>query len=155
MELAKSISTAKRVYLIGNGGSAANAMHIANDLFSVGIKAEALTNVATITAIANDYSYEEVFSRQIRIVGEPGDLLIALSGSGRSPNIIAGIAAAEEIGMETWAIVGMFSKPMPAAALIAKSYICKGVDMQDAENIQLEIGHDVLRWLRRSAKAVA
>lgn len=122
-----------RVYLVGNGGSYANAVHICNDLLACGVKAYTL-DPATLTASANDYGYETVFSRWISTVGEPGDLLIALSGSGKSPNILAAIRAAEFCGMEVFRIFGRE----------------KGQDMQKAEEYQLEIGHEVMKWLKKN-----
>ena len=87
-----------RVFICGNGGSAANAIHISND-FSYGINpdgkaldVEALTaNTAIISCLANDTSYEYVFSNQLRSKAKKGDLLIALSGSGNSENIISAV----------------------------------------------------------------
>src|SRR5687767_1570316 len=109
LKLAKAIKKANRVYLCGNGGSAANAIHIANDLISCGVRAQALTgDIATFSAIANDFDYESVFSRQLECLGSPGDLLLALSGSGRSPNILKAIQAAKDQGMTSFAIVGEF-----------------------------------------------
>lgn len=129
--LADLIRAAKRVYLIGNGGSFANAAHIANDLLACGVKAHTL-DAATLTASANDYGYETVFERWIRVVGESGDLLIALSGSGKSENILRACDAAQELGMEVWPEFGAR----------------KGLDMQQAEEAQLKIGHDYLRCSR-------
>ena len=151
MRLAKAIKKAKRVYICGNGGSAANALHIANDLISCGIKAQALTgDVATLTAVANDFRYEEVFSRQLDVLAESGDLLVALSGSGRSANILGGIESARRRGAKTFAIVGEFNVDCPAAVL-ADDCIRWGKDMQDAEEKQLYLGHKALRWLRNSS----
>lgn len=131
MSLADSIRSAKRVYIIGNGGSAANAIHIANDLLSEGIRAHALTaDISTITALANDFGYENVFSAQIAIYGEAGDLLIALSGSGKSPNILRAIETADAIGMDVERIFG------------------NGLTMQEAEQEQLRLGHEAMLWLR-------
>jgi D-sedoheptulose 7-phosphate isomerase len=131
LDLAKAIRKAKRTYLCGNGGSAANATHIANDLISVGVRAHSLTaDVATLTAIANDYSYDDVFSRQLMVFAEAGDLLIALSGSGQSRNILEAIDEAHHIGMTVWPIFG------------------HGMKMQRAEEHQLEIGHEAMLWLK-------
>jgi D-sedoheptulose 7-phosphate isomerase len=150
LKLAKAIKKAKRVYICGNGGSAANAIHIANDLISCGVKAHALTgDVATLTAIANDFDYESIFSRQLEALGSDGDLLVALSGSGRSANILKAIQAAQEIGMSTWAIVGAYNADIPAANL-ADNCTKWGADMQEAEEKQLYLGHKVMRWLKNS-----
>lgn len=150
MKLAKAIKKANRVFICGNGGSAANAIHIANDLISCGIKAQALTgDIATLTAIANDFSYTEIFSRQLKTLGSFGDLLVCLSGSGRSANILSALQAATEIGISSWAILGSYNVSMPAEAL-AKHVIKWGRDMQEAEEKQLYIGHRVMKWLKSS-----
>lgn len=150
MKLAKAIRKAKRVWIIGNGGSAANAIHIANDLIACGIKAQALSaDVATVTAIANDHSYAEIFARQISALAEPGDLLVALSGSGRSANIMRALAAAKDCGVHSFAVVGEFNEDCPAA-VVADECIRWGKDMQEAEEKQLYLGHKVMRWLKDS-----
>ena len=150
MKLAKAIKKAKRVYLIGNGGSAANALHIANDLVACGIKAHALPGeIATVTASANDYSYDDAFSKVLETYGEPGDLLIVLSGSGKSPNVLKAMAVAKEKGMKSFAIVGAFNTDCPAA-VVADNCIRWGKDMQDAEERQLYLGHKVMKWLKAS-----
>ena len=118
----------RRVYIVGNGGSFANAAHIANDLLSVGIRAYTMDS-ATLTAFANDYGYENAFALWLRVVAESGDTLIALSGSGKSPNILNAIAEAEKIGMRVERVFG-------SAA---------GLDMQAAEEAQLALGHEIMR----------
>ena len=131
---AERIRKARRVYLIGNGGSFANAMHIANDLIGCGIKAYTI-DPATLTAMANDFGYEITFSRWISTVGEEGDLLIALSGSGTSSNITKAIEIAKIKGMD-WVLVTRF---------------LKGMDMQESEEEQIKLGHDLMRELRSCA----
>jgi len=145
MELADAIRKAKRVYLIGNGGSYANAVHICNDLLACGVKAYTL-DPATLTASANDYGYDTVFVRWIATVGDPADLLIALSGSGRSSNIVKAVRQAKHIGMATWALVG---QEYGAGEIADKMMLC-GTDMQSAEEHQLRIGHEVMRCLKSS-----
>ena len=111
----------------------ANSVHLANDLLACGIKAYTL-DPATLTASANDFGYETVFARWLRVVGEPGDLLIALSGSGKSPNILNAVIAAGELGMMVHCIFGNE----------------RGEDMQQAEEMQLVIGHEIWRSLRKN-----
>lgn len=148
MKLAEDIKAAKRVYLAGNGGSAANAIHIANDLVSCGVRAQALTaDVATLTAIANDFGYEHVFSRQLDVFGERGDLLVVLSGSGRSPNVLNALRRAKEIGIKNWGLFGAWNGLHEMAGL-ADNCVVFGKDMQEAEDHQLKVGHEVLRWLK-------
>lgn len=147
MSLLDAVKKAKRVYLIGNGGSAANAIHIANDLISVGIKAHSLTaDVATLTAIANDFGYEIVFSRQIEVLGEPGDLLIALSGSGRSKNINLAMVVAMAIDMDVVLLKGAFGSHIVPWAV--PTIIEHGATMQEAEEYQLKLGHEVMLALK-------
>ena len=125
------VRSAGKVLIIGNGGSYANAIHVANDLTSVGIKAFTV-DPATLTAAANDYGWYQGFVRWIKTVGERGDLLIALSGSGKSPNILMACEEAERIGMDVYRLFG--------AEL--------GQDMQIAEEHQLRVGHELMRGLR-------
>lgn len=147
---ARLIRDAGRVYACGNGGSAANAIHLCNDLISVGIKAHALTgDIATLSAIANDYGYDMVFDRQLRVFAEPGDLLICLSGSGKSVNIIKAIERAKAKGMTTLSIIGAYNNPPPTAATNSHYCIRKGSDMQRAEEYQLLWGHSMMRQLRK------
>ena len=146
MRLAKAILKAKRVYLIGNGGSAANASHFANDLVACGVKAHALTDVATLTATYNDYSYGAAFSVQVKVFAEPGDLLIAMSGSGMSPNIVSALATAKELGVASWAILGDYQEN--EAEKIADNVTKFGRDMQEAEEKQIYLSHKVSRWLK-------
>lgn len=129
--LADLIAVSGRVYIIGNGGSYANAIHIANDLLSVGVPAFTLDQ-ATLTATANDYGWEQGFVRWIKTVGKSGDLLIALSGSGQSKNILNACEAAEEMGMNVWREFGA----------------AQGFDMQASEERQVWLGHEAMRALR-------
>ena len=139
------------VYLIGNGGSYANAVHIANDLLSCGIRAHTL-DPATLTATANDFDYKVVFSKWIKAVGQSGDLLIALSGSGKSPNIRLALAAANLIGITTWAVFGAYNQHDPDVADILT---LAGDDMQEAEEHQLVWGHEIMRMLKAKTEEKA
>jgi D-sedoheptulose 7-phosphate isomerase len=103
----------KKVILFGNGGSAADAQHIAAEL--VGkyymdrrpLPAEALTvNTSSLTAIGNDYAFERIFARQVEALGNPGDVAIGISTSGNSPNVIEAIRAAKKKGMITIGLTG-------------------------------------------------
>src|SRR4051794_32598553 len=102
-----------KVLLCGNGGSAADAQHIAAEL--VGrfvierrpLPAIALTtDTSALTAIGNDYGYEHVFSRQVLALGSPGDVLVAITTSGTSKNVVAAAAAAREVGMKVIGLTG-------------------------------------------------
>lgn len=99
----------RRIFIVGNGGSAATSSHFAVDLgkgASLGrakrFKVLSLTdNTPWITALANDLKYEEVFEQQLRNFAEPGDVLLAISASGNSPNILAAVRAGKELGLTT------------------------------------------------------
>ena len=111
-ELLECWRDGRQVFVCGNGGSAANATHLANDLiygiskrFGSGIRVSALSsNAATLTCLANDCGYDSIFSMQLAVQGRPGDVLIALSGSGNSPNIINAIEYARKAGIKTFAM---------------------------------------------------
>jgi len=104
----------RRVYVIGNGGSAATAMHLACDLTKSAqvtgrkpLRAFALSdNVSLVTAWANDVSYDQVFSGQLSALLDPEDVVIAITASGRSPNIVAGLHAASAKGAHTIGLLG-------------------------------------------------
>jgi len=104
----------RRIYLVGNGGSAATASHFANDLQKLASKGKtkpyraiALSdNVPLLTAWGNDESYDVVFTRQLEALAERGDVLLAITGSGNSPNIVSAVRRAKELGLVTIALLG-------------------------------------------------
>lgn len=109
--LRETLSENKSIYLAGNGGSAANASHFKIDLtkaiyslFSSHI--EAFDSIPTLTAVANDISYDKIMSYQLRATSKPNDLLIVLSVSGNSPNIINVVEAAKEHSLKIFALLG-------------------------------------------------
>lgn len=122
----------RQILLCGNGGSAATASHMANDLGkgascgrSTRFRVVALTdNVPWMTAVANDVSYEAIFAEQVRNLGQRGDLLIAISGSGNSANVLNAVEVARELGMRTigWTgfdggkLAGMVDQPIVAGS---------------------------------------
>jgi D-sedoheptulose 7-phosphate isomerase len=117
--LAEVLAGGGRLLAAGNGGSAAQAQHLTSEL--VGryrddrppFSAIALcTEGSALTAIGNDYGMEEVFARQVRGHGRPGDVLVALSTSGRSPNVLAAVDAANAAGITTWALTGPAGNPL-------------------------------------------
>ena len=111
----KCFESGGKILLAGNGGSAADAQHIAGEFVSrfafdrPGLPAMALTvDTSILTAISNDYGYEELFSRQIQALGNRGDIFIAYSTSGKSPNILAGLREAKLKGLITIGFTGGF-----------------------------------------------
>ena len=122
-QLAELLVRGGRLLTVGNGGSAAEAQHLAAELVGryrddrVPLSAIALcAESAAVTAIGNDYGPEEVFARQVRAHGRPGDVLVALSTSGRSPNVLAAAEAAAVGGMLTWALTGAPGNPLSRLA---------------------------------------
>ncbi len=118
--LVQSLLNGNKILSCGNGGSAADAQHFSSELLNrfelerPGLPAIALTtDSSTLTSIANDYHYEEVFSKQIRALGQPGDVLLAISTSGRSPSIISAIDAAHEREMTVIALSGRGGGEIP------------------------------------------
>jgi D-sedoheptulose 7-phosphate isomerase len=103
----------KKILSCGNGGSAADAQHFSSELLNrfelerPGLPAVALTtDSSTLTSIANDYHYDEIFSKQVRALGQPGDILLAISTSGNSTNVIRAVEAAHERDMRVVALNG-------------------------------------------------
>lgn len=120
-EMAQALQAGRKILLCGNGGSAADAQHIAGELLSrfetdrAALPAIALTTDSSVlTAIGNDYGYDYVFERQVRGLGAKGDVLIAISTSGRSPNILRALDAARERGVVTIGFTGMKGDEMTA-----------------------------------------
>jgi D-sedoheptulose 7-phosphate isomerase len=109
----ESLKKGGKLVSFGNGGSAADSQHITAELvgrFKAERKALAAvaltTNTSSITAIANDYSYDEIFARQLEAIGNKGDVALGISTSGNSKNVIAAMAKARSIGMKTIALIG-------------------------------------------------
>ena len=143
----------RRVLICGNGGSAGNAMHLANDfLYGVGagerpgLDVEALpSNPSVLTCLANDVGYDDVFSEQIKAKARSGDLLLVLSGSGNSKNVIKALNTANQNGLETHAILGFSGGD---CKLLADNVIHIPIDdMQIAEDMQLVVGHICMKVL--------
>lgn len=115
--MVKAFKAGHKVLLFGNGGSAADAQHIAAELSGrfylerIPLPALALTaNTSVLTAIANDYSYEDVFARQVQGLAQKGDVVIGISTSGNSPNVLKGIREAKYRGAITIALTGQGGK---------------------------------------------
>ena len=144
------------LFICGNGGSGANAMHIANDLHSGigdmlnhkknGIKVDALTsNTSVITCLANDLGYENIFSNQIEVKASKDDLLVVLSGSGNSQNVVNALKVANYKGMKTISILG-FDGGM-CKELSETSIFFPVQDMQIAEDTQVIVFNICIKWI--------
>jgi D-sedoheptulose 7-phosphate isomerase len=151
----------KRVYTCGNGGSASTASHMASDLNkganrqdSPRFKAIALTdNIPAMSAWANDSSYEDIFVEQLKNHLEKGDVVIAISGSGNSPNILKAVHYANDIGATTIGLSGFDGGKLSKIAKI--SYVVPNNCMQQVEDIHLVIEHMLSLILRDSPECAA
>ena len=148
-----SIKNKHNIYICGNGGSAANSIHMATDLNLVLIKKKKYnlfidslaSNQGIISCIANDFGYEKIFSEQIKLRGKKNDLLISLSGSGNSKNTINVINIANDIGMNTYSILGFDGGE---AKKISKKFFHLEInDMQLSEDTQHIINHICAKYL--------
>jgi D-sedoheptulose 7-phosphate isomerase len=148
----------RTLFLFGNGGSAALASHFACDIGKGTIagrerrlKTIALTdNVPLITAWANDKSYEDIFSEQLEDLAEKGDIAMAISGSGNSPNVIKGLQTARQIGMQTIVLTGFAggkAKPLADLCLVVPSD-----SMQHIEDAHLCATHAIFLAIRERMK---
>jgi D-sedoheptulose 7-phosphate isomerase len=136
----KSLRAGGKVMLAGNGGSAADAQHIAGEFLSRlrfdrhPLPAIALTtDTSVLTAVGNDYGYEQVFERQLRGLGRHGDVFIAISTSGKSPNVLAALRAARDIGITT---VGFTGTSPGAAAMLPLCHHVLAAPSDDTPLIQ-------------------
>lgn len=121
--IANALTTGRQVLAFGNGGSASDAEHLVAELVGrfegerEGLPGVALTaDSSVVTAIANDYGYEKVFTRQIEALGKKGDVAVGISTSGRSPNVQAALVAAKARGLVTIALTGRDGGPVGSAA---------------------------------------
>ena len=148
-----------QVFWIGNGGSAGNAIHMANDFFysiskqkGSGIRCHALAaNAPILTCLSNDVGYDDVYALQLATMANPGDILIAFSGSGNSPNILKALEQARKMGIKTYAILGYKGGKAKALADVAIHFVVD--DMQISEDVQLVVGHMIMQWLYQNQPA--
>ena len=144
-----------KLLLCGNGGSAAQAQHLAAELVGrffldrKALNAEALSvNTSSITSIANDYSFNQVFSRQIEAKGESGDMLIILSTSGKSKNIIEAIKTSYDLKIYTVALVGKIDESdLPKFTDLIVSVLSTIIPL--IQEVHLFIGHLICEYAER------
>lgn len=148
-----TLRAGRQVITCGNGGSAATASHYVTDWQKSGVLAHGrpyralslVDNIGLVTAWANDVGYDEIFAGQVRAIASPGDLLVAVSGSGNSPNVLKAVEAAHDCGVDTLAVVGYDGgrlKPLARHCVWIPSF-----DMQLCEDLHLMFGHMVMKRL--------
>lgn len=152
--------TGRQLFICGNGGSAANAIHIANDcLYGISkvsgkaMKCHALpANQAVITCLGNDIGYENIFATQLAVLANPGDVLLVLSGSGNSPNILEAVGTAKEKGVKSYGILGYSGGKAKEMVDCAIHFSID--DMQISEDLQMVVAHIISQWLYENRKQV-
>jgi D-sedoheptulose 7-phosphate isomerase len=160
-ELLDCWQTGRQVFICGNGGSAANAVHLANDyLYAIsktagsGLRMHALpANTAVVTCLANDEGYDQIYSLQLAVQARANDVLIVLSGSGNSPNILKALEFAKQAKMKSYALLGYSGGKAKAAADVAIHFAID--DMQISEDLQTMVLHSVMQWLQKNRPATA
>jgi D-sedoheptulose 7-phosphate isomerase len=144
--LAEVLTTGGRLLACGNGGSAAEAQHLTAELVGR-FRAERMplsaislhADTSALTAIANDYGSDEMFARGVRAHGRPGDVLVALSTSGTSANVLCAVKAAHETGLVTWAMSG--PAPNPLAAMCDDAICVEASTTATVQEIHLLLVH--------------
>jgi len=145
-QFVSALSRGRKILLFGNGGSAADAQHIAAEFVGrfqmerTPLPALALTtNTSTLTGIGNDYGYENVFARQVEALGREGDIAVGISTSGTSPNVLKALAAAQAKGLVTVALTGRDGKKLKE---VARYCICVPADSTPRiQEAHILIGH--------------
>ena len=124
--ICEALTSGRKILFCGNGGSAADAQHIAAELVGCYEKqrrswpAIALTtDTSALTAVSNDLGYEEVFARQVVGLAQPGDVLVAISTSGKSKNVLRAVEAAKEVGCKTIGLTGATAEPLRSLCDVA------------------------------------
>ncbi len=144
--IADTFNDGKKVLIFGNGGSACDASHIAAEFVNrfkrdrPGLPAIALnTDMAVMTSIANDYDYSEIFARQVKTLGEDGDISIAISTSGSSKNILKAVDAAKKKGLKTIAFTGL--KGEKFAAKNDYAFVVPSDDTPRVQEVHITLAH--------------
>ncbi|WP_441962108.1 D-sedoheptulose-7-phosphate isomerase [Mycolicibacterium houstonense] len=146
--LADVLTADGRLLACGNGGSAAEAQHLTAELVGrfkderIPLSAISLhADTSALTAVVNDYGAEEMFARGVRAHGRPGDVLVALSTSGTSPNVLSAVKAAHETGLTTWAMTG--PAPNPLAAMCDDAVCVEATTTATVQEIHLLLVHSL------------
>jgi D-sedoheptulose 7-phosphate isomerase len=157
-QLAEVFAAGGKLLACGNGGSAAEAQHLTGELLGRfrqerrPLPAVALcADSAAVTAISNDYGLEELFARQVQAYGRRGDVLVALSTSGSSPNVIAAAKAGLDLGVTVWAMTG--PAPNPLAALSDSAIAVDAPTVATVQEIHLSLVHALCIALDQALRA--
>jgi len=154
LEVAKRVKNGNKILLCGNGGSAADSQHIAAELvgrFSMERKAlpaiALTTDTSILTAIGNDYSFDKIFERQVEALGEEGDVLIGISTSGNSRNVINAVKKAKENGLLTIGFLGKEGGEL--AKICDHSFIVKSFSTPRIQEVHITLGHVLCDFIEK------
>ena len=149
LDIAQTIQAGKKILFFGNGGSAADAQHFAAEFVNrylidrPPLAAIALTtDTSILTAISNDFSYDEIFEKQVKALGIKGDAAVGISTSGRSRNVLRGLETAQNMGLLTIGIGGPANSPMKS---VCRHYLfVEGSSTPRVQEVHLVIGHIIV-----------
>ncbi|MBE6382767.1 MAG: D-sedoheptulose 7-phosphate isomerase [Lentisphaerae bacterium] len=151
-----ALAAGGKVMFCGNGGSAADAQHLAAELTGryemdrPGMAGLALTtDTSALTAISNDYGYERVFARQVEALGRPGDVLVAISTSGNSPNVVAAAETARKLGVKTVALAGAGGGKLASVCDVVLAV--PATRASHVQEMHIAVGHMICGLVERAA----
>jgi D-sedoheptulose 7-phosphate isomerase len=152
--LLKARAAGRTVFFFGNGGSASTASHFVVDIGKGAARGDGRRvrcvglsdNIPSMTAWANDADYSKIFSEQLRILAEPGDVAVAISGSGNSPNVLEAVRAARELGVSTIGLTGIGGGKLKD--LVDVAVVVPTNSMQHTEDVHVTILHLLTAYLR-------
>lgn len=154
LDIMTAMESGKRVLIAGNGGSSSTAAHMCGDLNAAALASAAdpgfamalSDNTPTVTALANDFAYDQIFARQVALIGDLGDLFVAISVSGASANLIEAARVARAKGMRVLSLLG---QPGPLTELSDTVLVVGAGDYGLSEDLHLAVNHMIVRALRR------
>jgi D-sedoheptulose 7-phosphate isomerase len=148
--IAGCFTRGNKLLIFGNGGSATDASHIAGEFVNrfllerPGLPAIALnTDMAVITSISNDYDYSEIFAKQLKALGQEGDVAIGISTSGSSPNVVKAFMAAKDMGITTVCMTGSKNKGGKLATISDYAFIVSSPDTPRIQETHITLGHAI------------
>lgn len=148
--IAQTFTRGNKLLIFGNGGSSTDASHIAAEFVNrflmerPGLPAIALnTDMAVLTSIANDYDFSEIFARQLKALGQEGDVAIGISTSGTSPNVVKAIIAARDMGMKTIVLTGDKNKGGKLAGICDYAFVVQSKDTPRVQEVHITLAHVV------------
>lgn len=153
-EIAERVKEGNKILLCGNGGSAADCQHIAAELVGrFGMERRALpaialtTDTSILTAVANDYSFDRIFERQVEALGREGDVLIGISTSGNSENVVRAVEKAKEMGVLTVGFLGRDGGKL--AGLVDHPLIVKSFSTPRIQEVHITLGHVLCDFIEK------